>query len=115
MVVITGIERLNQKGYVLLESLTAFLIITLCISVYLPVVTDLLVTIKEEKKTMDMVRIGYEQSQKIALGQEVDTSWQTGGNVYEIIVESSQKKKICIRDNQHQRTVELLSSKINLP
>lgn len=116
MVGIIGIKKLNQKGYLLLESLLSFLILTICISLYLPLIAGLLVTVKEEKKAVERARVCYEQSQKISLGQSVDNSWQTGGVTYQIhSIEKKQKKGIQINDGEQQLVIEILSSKVENP
>lgn len=113
---IIGIKKLNQKGYLLLESLLSFFILTVCISLYLPLVVGLLLTVKEEKKAVDRARICYEQSQKISLGQSVDDSWQTGGVTYQIhSIEKEHKKGIQINDGDQQLVIEILSSKVSEP
>lgn len=111
-----GIKRLNQKGYILLESLVAFLIITLCISLYMPLTANLLVTIKKEKIAVDIARIAYEQSQKIGYGQEIDSTWQTGEITYDIYLsEANQKKGIYVQYGNQKKKVEILSTEISKP
>lgn len=113
---IDGNKKLNQKGYVLLESLVAFMIITLCISLYMPLTANLLVTIKKEKRAVDMARIAYEQSQKIELGQAIDSTWQTGEIIYDIYLsETNQKKGIHVQNGEQNKKVEILSTKIIKP
>ncbi|MEG0268332.1 MAG: type II secretion system protein [Carnobacterium sp.] len=110
---IDGIKQNNQKGYILLESLVAFLIITLCIGFYLPMTASLLIAIKKEKIEVDLVRIAYEQSQKIALGQDIDRNWQTGEIIYDITIsETNRKKGILIQYNGREKRMGILSTEI---
>lgn len=107
---IDGNKLFDQKGYILLESLLAFLIITLCISIYLPLTANLLVAIKKEKIDVDIMRIAYEQSQKIALDQEIDSTWQTGENSYGInLSETNERKGIHVQYNNQEKKVDILS------
>jgi type II secretory pathway pseudopilin PulG len=113
---IDGNKKLNQKGYILLESLVAFLIITLCISLYMPLTANLLVATKKEKIAVDIARIAYEQSQKIGYGQEIDSTWQTGEMMYDIYLsETNHKKGIRIQYGDQKKKVEILSTEITKP
>ncbi|WP_414839860.1 type II secretion system protein [Carnobacterium sp. TMP28] len=113
---IDGNKALNQKGYILLESLLAFLILTLCISFYLPLTTTLLVAIKKEKIEVDLARIAYEQSQKIVLNQDVDSTWQTGKVHYTIALsEINQRKGIHIYYEGKTKEIDILSNQIITP
>lgn len=74
----------GQRGYLLAESIVSFLLISLCITVYLPFAAGLLTKIDQEKKLLEMNRIGYEQVQKISVSQEMDNTFETGGVIYQI-------------------------------
>lgn len=116
MDVIDGIKKSYQQGYILLESLVAFLVITLCIGFYLPITANLLLTIKNEKIEVDLARIAYEQSQKIALGQNIDGTWQTGETIYDIAIsEKNYRKGILIQYNGQEKKVDILSTEIIAP
>ncbi len=77
---------------------------------------NLLLTIKKEKIEVDLVRIAYEQSQKIALGQDIDSTWQTGEITYGInLSETNQKKGIHIQYNGRKKKMDILSTEITNP
>ena len=77
---------------------------------------NLLITINKEKIEVDLVRIAYEQSQKIALGQDIDGTWQTGETVYDITIsETNHKKGILIQYNGREKKMGILSAEIISP
>lgn len=79
----------------------------------MPMTATLLVTIKKEKIAVDVARIAYEQSQKIELGQEIDSTWQTGETKYDInLLETNQKKGIQIQCDDRKKKVEILATEI---
>lgn len=74
---------------------------------------SLLIAIKKEKIEVDLVRIAYEQSQKIALGQDIDRNWQTGEIIYDITIsETNRKKGILIQYNGREKRMGILSTEI---
>ncbi|WP_177173756.1 hypothetical protein [Carnobacterium iners] len=92
------------------------MILTLCISFYLPLTTNLLVTIKKEKTEVDLARVAYEQSQKIGLNQDLDSTWQTGKTHYIITLsEISQRKGIHIHYGGQTKEMDILSTQIITP
>ena len=78
MVDIIGNKKLNQKGYLLIESLVAFSILSLCMDFYLPFVVSMLKKVEAEKIAVEMHRIQYEQVQKIEQHQPINQTWKTG-------------------------------------
>ena len=90
---ISGSKKLNQKGYLLIESLVAFSLVSMCIASYIPFIVGMLKKIDTEKTTVEMHRIQYEQIQKIEQHQAVDSTWKTGGKVYTInpLIDNSRK------------------------
>ena len=81
---ISGSKKLNQKGYLLIESLLAFSLVSLCIASYIPFIVGMLKKIDTEKTTVEMHRIQYEQIQKIEQHQAVDSTWKTGVKIFTI-------------------------------
>ncbi|AEB29346.1 hypothetical protein CAR_c06520 [Carnobacterium sp. 17-4] len=81
---INGNKKLNQKGYLLIESLVAFSVVSLCIAIYIPFIVGMLKKVDAEKTAVEMHRIQYEQIQKIEQQQAIDPIWKTGGKTFTI-------------------------------
>lgn len=84
-------KRLNQKGYLLLESVVSWFILVSCLLVYLPFFTQMWQTIHLERNETEQARIGLEQVQKLKIREPNDAVWTTGGKSYTIVIPTNRK------------------------
>lgn len=105
-----AIKKINQKGYLLIESLVAFSILSICIAMYLPFVVGMLKKVDAEKTAVEMYRIQYEQLQKIEQQQPIDKIWETGGKVFAIEqATTTTQKGVRIKYGEEEIFTEILS------
>lgn len=113
---IIGNNKLNQKGYLLIESLVAFSILSLCMAIYIPFIVGMLEKIDAEKTAVEMHRIQYEQVQKIAQHQIIDKTWRTGGEVFTIEETTiTAQKGVRIKHGEEEIFIEILSFQASNP
>lgn len=86
-----GNKRLNDKGYMLLEAIVAFLVLATCLMVYLPFLVQMLRTIQWTRTEVECARIGFEQVQKIQANETPDKQWVTAGKTYSISIPQTKK------------------------
>jgi type II secretory pathway pseudopilin PulG len=112
---IIGNKKLNQKGYLLIESLVAFSILSLCMAIYIPFIVSMLKKVDAEKTTVEMYRIQYEQVQKIEQLQTTDNTWRTGGKVFTIEqITTTAQKGVRVKYEKEEISIEILSfQKVN--
>lgn len=116
MVDINGNKKLNQKGYLLIESLVAFSLVSLCIASYIPFIVGMLKKVDAEKTAVEMHRIQYEQIQKIEQNQAIDTTWKTGGKFYTINpLTNSSRKGVRINYENEEIFIEVRSFQMSSP
>lgn len=116
MVGITGNKKLDQKGYLLIESLVAFSIVSLCIAIYIPFIVNMLQKINAEKTAVDMYRIQYEQLQKMEQHQSTDKIWKTGGEIFTIEeTVTNTQKGVRIKHDEEEIFIEVRSFQTSSP
>ena len=116
MVDIIGNKKLNQKGYLLIESLVAFSILSLCMAFYLPFVVSMLKKVEAEKTAVEMHRIQYEQVQKIEQHQPIDQTWKTGGKIFTIEpIANTIQKGVRVKYEKEEISIEILSFQTSNP
>jgi len=113
---INGNKKLNQKGYLLIESLVAFSILSLCIALYIPFILGMLKKVDAEKTAVEMYRIQYEQVQKIEQQQSTDKTWTTGGKVFTIEQTTNNAQKgVRVKHGEEEIFIKVLSFQIFNP
>lgn len=113
---IIGNKKLNQKGYLLIESLVAFSILSLCMAFYLPFVVSMLKKVEAEKTAVEMHRIQYEQVQKIEQHQPIDQTWKTGGKIFTIEpIANTIQKGVRVKYEKEEISIEILSFQTSTP
>lgn len=80
----SGNKGLNQRGYLLIESIFSWLLILSCISLYIPMMSRMLVIVNAEKEAVNCYRILYEQTMVLEAEGKIDTVWETNGKEYHI-------------------------------
>lgn len=80
----SGNKLLNQKGYLLIESIFSWLLILSCVSLYIPMMSRMLVIVNGEKEAVNCYRILYEQAIVLKAEGKTDTVWETNGKEYRI-------------------------------
>lgn len=110
MVGIIGNKKLNQKGYLLIESVVAFSILSLCMAIYIPFIVSMLKKVDAEKTAVEMYRIQYEQVQKIEQLQTTDITWKSGGKVFTIEqITTTAQKGVRIKHEKEEISIKVLS------
>lgn len=107
---------MDQKGYLLVESLVAFSILSLCMAIYVPFSVTMLKKVDAEKTAVDMYRIQYEQAQKIEQHQPADKIWKTGGKVFTIEqISTNTQKGVRIKHDEEEIFIEVRSFQTSSP
>lgn len=113
---ISGSKKLNQKGYLLIESVVAFSLVSLCIASYIPFIVGMLKKVDTEKTAVEMYRIQYEQIQKIEQHQPIDSTWKTGGKMFSINqLTNNSRKGVRINYENEEIFIEVRSFQISSP
>lgn len=86
-----GNKRLNEKGFLLLETIVAWSVLTTCLMIYLPFLIYMLQAVAENRNEVECARIGLEQVQKLSANKQADQTWETAGKTYFIFVPEKQK------------------------
>lgn len=101
-----GNKRLNNKGYMLLEAILAFLVLATCLMVYLPFLVQMLRTTQWTRTEVECARIGLEQVQKLGANEPLDKRWVTAGKTYSISIPQT-KKGIQVHETEQTWSVQM--------
>lgn len=105
-----GNRRLDQKGFMLLEAIISWLLLVTCLMIYIPLLLNMTVSLKNSRNEVELVRIGYEQIQKNLLAVPIETTWKTAGKTYQITeTKVGQWKGIRIYEEEQEWVLQMLS------
>lgn len=105
-----GNRRLDQKGFMLLEAIISWLLLVTCLMIYIPLLLNMTVSLKNSRNEVELARIGYEQIQKNLLAVPIETTWKTAGKTYQITeTKVGQWKGIRIYEEEQEWVLQMLS------
>ncbi|MGX7417445.1 hypothetical protein ACWOFR_01445 [Carnobacterium gallinarum] len=83
MVVILWKKLHNQEGYLVLEGLVSFFLVTGAVFLYFPIVLNLLQHLESEKESVEINRKLYEEAQfEVEAIQQKNSSYEKGLELY---------------------------------
>lgn len=103
-----GNKRLNNKGFMLLESIVSFFVLATCLMIYVPFLIQMLRTAQWTRNEVECARIGFEQVQKIQANETPDKQWITAGKTYSISVPRT-KKGIQVDEAEQHWSIQMES------
>ena len=106
----SGNKLLNQKGYLLMESIFSWLLILSCVSLYIPMMSRMLIIVNSEKEAVNCYRILYEQTIVLETEGKTDVVWETNGKEYRIAETIELNREgICVYGKEKKAQIQLKS------